>query len=189
VKLCRFCPWSSQTNGSLRLLEHTCFSEIVKVSTYLERHGLAKPDISPGYTELLDEYKKQKNNTRPCRQPLSKEEVVALAWTGEQAAIMWSKFCHWLPLDFVAAVAPPEAQPEEAQFDLQEARRRHAIALACNGVGMSAAREAGCICAIVLGMLILLRFAFCSDAVERQRWCVPNPFLQKFEMDCMLCLT
>ena len=71
----------------------------------------------------------------PCRQPLSKEEVVALAWTGEQAAIMWSKFCHWLPLDFVAAVAPPEAQPEEAQFDLQEARRRHAIALACKRCG------------------------------------------------------
>ena len=157
VKLCRFCPWSSQTHGSLRLLEHTCFSDFVKFSTYLQRHGLAKPDIAPGYTELLDEYKQQKNNTRPCKQPLSKEEVVALAWAGEQAAITWCKFCHWLPLNFVAAVAPPpEAPPQEAQFDLQEARRRHAIALACNGVGMSAAREAGCICFTALGMSVLL---------------------------------
>jgi len=87
---------------------------------------------------------------------LSKEEVVALAWTGEQAAIMWSKFCHWLPLDFGGGAAPPEAQPEEAQFDLQEARRRHAIAL---------------ICSIVLGMLILLRFAFYRDGVCRILFC------------------
>ena len=108
-------------------------------------HGKSVPEIDAEYTDFFGDVQKAKNNTRPCKRPLDKEEVLKLAWASELGAITWSKFCHWLPLDFVRGVgaAPPQVEEAAGPLDLREARRGHAIALACCGVGMTAAREAG----------------------------------------------
>ena len=67
-------------------------------------HGKSVPEIDAEYTDFFGDVQKAKNNTRPCKRPLDKEEVLKLAGAGELGAITWSKFCHWLPLDFVPGV-------------------------------------------------------------------------------------
>eukprot|EP00435_Cladocopium_sp_Y103_P008320 s4092_g2.t1 len=99
-------------------------------------HGKLVSDIDAEYTEFLETYKQAKNNTRPCKQPLEKEEVLKLAWAGELGAITWSKFCHWLPLDFVPGVgaaapqapkAPPKKRKKGPEWHVPElAERRRA---------------------------------------------------------------
>ena len=116
----------------------------MKPATYAEWHEIPQSEIPAPYTAFLQTYKKQGNFTKPCSEPLPKEEVLRLAWLGEQAAITWCKFTHWLPLDFSPesdSVRAPQEPRRVGDVDLREARRRHAIALCCSGLGIYAAKQ------------------------------------------------
>lgn len=124
-------------------MEHASFQKLIKAKTYAELRNISEKEILKDVCEFLEAYRKQRNNTKPCRQPVSREEVERLAWQGESGAISWCKFAGILPMDFspkeTQQPGPAEQQPSE--FDKNEAARRRLIAVCCSAMGHLTSRR------------------------------------------------
>ena len=126
-------------------MEHAVFQKVVKPKTFAAWHGIPEENISQEHKVFLAAYHKERNNTRPCQQPVCRKEAERLAWLGEPGAITWCKFAGYLPLDFDHNVKQPDVVDLEEKaigFDQVEAARRHVIALCCSAMGADTAKTA-----------------------------------------------
>lgn len=124
------------------MVEHGTVQKRIKAKTYAELHNISEEEIPQDVSQFLEAYQKQRNNTKPCGQPASREEVERLAWQGEPGAISWCKFAGILPLDFDPKEAQQPAPADQpAEFDKNEAARRHLIAVCCSAMGHATSRH------------------------------------------------
>jgi hypothetical protein len=125
--VCLRCPWTSQTQGMGRMIEH-CLGEI-KQSVWHQAHG---PDMPEQVAFLIAEYRKNGQRTAPCTDPVGKDTAMAMAAAGDAAAIRWCRFNQWI--DFGPGVARQQLPAPLRPWDPVAAQEQHVVAALCSAM-------------------------------------------------------